>query len=433
MKDKEKETSEVKKSSKKKKIVEEVPKEEIERVKEVIVEKKVGFNYLEVILIMIIMLALGGLLGYFLTNLTKTDKVLKEESIPTELQEFIRTYNDIKENYYEDIKDDELLNAGIKGMIDFLGDKYSVYMAPEETKSFTEQVDGKYNGIGVEIQQKDNIVTIYKVFENTPAQQAGLKVDDQIIMVNDDDVRNKTTSEIASLIKNSNEKKVKIRVLRNNQEIDFEIDLKAVDIESVTGEILEKNGKKVAYIDISIFASNTYQQFLNKLSSLETIGFDSLVIDVRGNTGGYLTTVTNIASLFLEKGKVIYQLDTKGVVEKEKDNTTMKKDYNIAILIDKGSASASEILAAALKESYGAQVVGTYSYGKGTVQRAYQLENGATVKYTIQKWLTPNGNWINDVGVEPTVTVEFDSDTYYANPSHETDNQLQKALEVLTK
>lgn len=402
-------------------------------VKEVVVEKKVGFNYLEVILIMVIMLVLGGFLGYFLTNLTKTDTVFKEEVVPTELRQFINTYNDIKENYYEDINQDELLNAGIKGMIDFLGDKYSVYMSPDETKSFSEQVDGKYTGIGVEIQQKDDVVTISKIFDGTPAKESGLMVNDQIIMVDDNDVTGKTTSEIAALIKNSTNSSVKLKVLRDNKEIEFDINLGSVNIESVSGEILEKNGKKVAYINISIFAANTYQQFLNKLSTLETEGFDSLVIDVRGNTGGYLSTVTDIASLFLEKGKVIYQLDTKGVVEKEKDKTNTKKDYNVAVLIDKGSASASEILAAALKESYGAQVVGTYSYGKGTVQKAYQLDNGATVKYTIQKWLTPKGNWINEVGVEPTVIVEFDAQTYYDNPSHETDNQLQKALEVLTK
>ena len=409
-----------------------------EIVREVIVEKKVGFNYLEVILIMIIMLILGAFLGRFITyfqNLNKDNDSCVEqvvESTSSEFREFIDTYNDIRENYYEDIDSDELLDAGIKGMLEYLGDDYSFYMDKEETEAFNEQVEGKYTGIGVEIQQVDEIVSISRVFDDTPASKAGLKVGDQFLEVRGENVEGKTPNEISSLIKNSDEKEVKVKVKRDGKELEFTLTLEEVEIESITSEIMEKNGKKVAYISISTFASNTYSQFLSELTELEVKGFDSLVIDVRGNTGGYLTTVTSISSIFLEKGKIIYQLDTKGVVEKTKDVTTMSRDYPIAVLIDKGSASASEILAAALKESYGASVVGTYSYGKGTVQRAYTLESGATVKYTIQKWLTPKGNWINEVGVEPTVTVELD-EAYFDNPCNETDNQLQKALEEVTK
>ena len=306
-------------------------------------------------------------------------------------------------------------------------------MDKDETESFNEQVEGKYTGIGVEITKDgDGLVTIVRIFKDTPAAKSGLKVGDQFLEVAGNEVKDKTTSELATMIKNINDKEFTVKVMRDNKELEFTLSCEEVNIESVSGEILEKNGKKVGYINISVFASNTYSQFLSELSDLEVQGFDSLVIDVRGNTGGYLTTVTNIASIFLEKGKVIYQLDTKGVVEKIKDTTAMKKTYPIAVLIDKGSASASEILASALKESYGAMVVGTASYGKGTVQRAYQLESGATIKYTIQKWLTPKGNWINEVGVEPTTVVEL-SDDYISNPSNDTDNQLQKALELLSK
>lgn len=409
-----------------------------ENVREVIVEKKVGFNYLEVILIMIMMLIVGGFLGRFITYFENIEKNKNDnnkevvENVSSEFKEFIDTYNDIRENYYEEVDKEELLDAGIKGMLEYLDDDYSTYMNKEETKAFNEQVEGKYNGIGVEIQQLENGVSISRVFENTPASKAGLKVGDQFLMVETEDVSQKTPSEISSLIKGSPAKEVKIKVLRNNQELEFTLIREEVELESVTGEIIEKNNKKIAYINISIFASNTYSQFLAKLNELEREGFDSLVIDVRGNTGGYLTTVSSIASIFLEKGKVIYQLDTKGIVEKIKDSTSMSKKYKIAVLIDKGSASASEILAAALKESYKATVVGTYSYGKGTVQRAYQLESGATVKYTIQKWLTPKGNWINEVGVEPDIMVELD-ESYLQNPSNETDKQLQMALEEVSK
>ena len=196
--------------------------------------------------------------------------------------------------------------------------------------------------------------------------------------------------------------------------------------------MFEENGKKIGYIELSVFAANTYSQFEQKLTELESRNIDSLIIDVRDNSGGYLSTVTDIASLFLDKSKIIYQLDTKGIVEQVYAKTNSSRNYKIAVLINGNSASASEILAGALKESYGATIIGVNSFGKGTVQKAYQLESGATVKYTIQKWLTPNGNWINEVGITPDVKVELDNN-YYKNPSDSTDNQLQMAIKNLSE
>jgi len=401
-------------------------------IREVIIEKKVGFNYLEVILIMIITLIIGGFLGNVLAHLEKSTDVPKKETISTQFDEFIETYNDIKNNYYEKLDEDELLDAGIKGMLDFLNDEYSFYMNSEETKAFNEQVEGKYNGIGVEIQLTDNGVVISRIFDNTPAKKAGLQIGDIFLKVGEEDVREKYPAEISSIIKNSDNKNINVTIKRKNEEKDFTLTLEEVEIESVTSKIIEKNNKKVGYISLSVFASNTYQQFLNELTKLEVDGIDSLIVDVRDNTGGYLNCVTNISSLFLEKGKIIYQLDTRGVVDKITDSTKNNRNYPIVVLVNGASASASEILAAALQESYGATIVGTNSYGKGTVQRAYQLESGATVKYTIQKWLTPNGNWINEVGITPDVVVEL-SDEYYENPCDESDNQLQKALNEISK
>ena len=402
-------------------------------VREIIVEKKVGFNYLEVILIMIITLIIGGFLGGFVNQFVT--KPTKQESLTVshEFQEFLDTYEDIKENYYEKIDEGEMLSAGIKGMIDYLGDKYSVYMDEEETEEFNEQVEGKYVGIGTEIMQlEDGSVVVSNPFEGSPAAKAGLQAGDVIIRVNDTDATGKTSSEVSNLIKKSADSTVNITVRRDDEEKTFTIERETIEIESVDSSVFDVNDRKVGYIYVSIFAANTYQQFEQALEDLEEDGIDSLVIDVRSNSGGYLDCVTEIASLFLGKGKVIYQLDTKGIVEKVYDETKTKRDYPIAVLINSSSASASEILAASLKESYGAEVVGVNSYGKGTVQRAYQLENGATVKYTIQKWLTPDGNWINEVGVEPTLRVEMNVD-YYQNPSDETDNQLQEALKKVAE
>lgn len=402
-------------------------------VREIIVEKKVGFNYLEVILIMIITLIIGGFLGGFVNQFVTKPTKQESSTVSDEFQEFLNTYEDIKENYYEEIDEGEMLSAGIKGMIDYLGDKYSVYMDEEETEEFNEQVEGKYVGIGTEIMQlEDGSVVVSNPFEGSPAAKAGLQAGDVIIRVNDTDVTGKTSSEVSNLIKKSADSTVNITVRRDDEEKTFTIERETIEIESVDSSVFDVNDKKVGYIYISIFAANTYQQFEQALEDLEKDGIDSLVIDVRSNSGGYLDCVTEIASLFLGKGKVIYQLDTKGIVEKVYDETKTKRDYPIAVLINSSSASASEILAASLKESYGAEVVGVNSYGKGTVQRAYQLENGATVKYTIQKWLTPDGNWINEVGVEPTLRVEMNVD-YYQNPSDETDNQLQEALKKVAE
>ena len=432
------------KQEKKKKTKKEIKKEEIkkeedttkeEKIREVVVERKTGFNYIEVIVIMIITLILGAVIGSFITYIFKDEKPITTSgtSIPTELEEFVKTYNNIVTDYYEDVDHDKLLEAGINGMLEYLDDDYSMYMDKETSENFNEQVEGKYKGIGVEIMQTtDGVVSISKVFKNTPASKAGLKVGDIFVKVFGTDVTSKTSSEISSLIKDSKEKEISVVVKRDGEEKEFKLSLDEVEIESVTSKVFEQNKKKIGYIDISIFASNTATQFEKKLLELEGKGIDSLVIDVRDNSGGYLSTVTDIASLFMNKSKVIYQLDTKGVIEQVYAKTNTSRKYSISVLINQNSASASEILAAALQESYGAKVVGVNSFGKGTVQKAYQLESGATVKYTIQKWLTPNGNWINEKGVTPDIKVEMEGD-YYKNPSDETDNQLKKALEDISK
>lgn len=422
-----------------KKKVDEVPtkiknKEEVE-IREVIVERKVGFNYAEVIVIMIITLIIGTAIGSFVAYIARDKETDKEvvTKVPNDLEEFVKTYNNIINDYYEEVDRDKLLEAGINGMLQYLGDDYSVYMDKDTSDDFNEQVEGKYTGIGVEIiQEVEGSVYISRVFDNSPAAKAGLQVGDIFISVDGTDVKEKSASEISTLIKGSDDGEVEVVVERNGKEKTFNLSLKVVEIESVISKVFEQNGKKVGYLELSIFASNTYTQFERKLLELEGKDIDSLIIDVRDNSGGYLSSVTDIASLFMNKSKIIYQLDTKGVLEQIYSKTNTSRDYDIAVIINHNSASASEILAAALQESYGATVVGTNSFGKGTVQKAYQLESGATVKYTIQKWLTPDGNWINEKGVTPDVEVSLNGD-YYENPSDETDNQLQKALEELSK
>ena len=173
-------------------------------------------------------------------------------------------------------------------------------------------------------------------------------------------------------------------------------------------------------ISISVFASNTTKQFKKELNKLEKEKIDSLIIDLRDNTGGYLSSATEIASMFLPKNKIIYQLSSKGIKEPILDETKEKRTYPIVVLINETSASASEILTSALKESYKATIVGVKSYGKGTVQKAYNLKDGTMYKYTIQKWLTPKGTSIDNVGISPDIEVEGKTE------------QITKAMEILT-
>lgn len=399
-----------------------------EDVKKVIV--KSGFNVAEVIIIIIISILFGGIIGGMIVvnykgsgNGTKLNNNYKSE-----LSEFIMTYNDIINNYYEDVDKDKLIDAAIEGMINSLGDSYSTYMDSTQTTSFNQTVDGSYYGIGATISNVDSKNIIVDMFSDSPAEKSGLKVGDVIQKVGDVDVTSYDIEKLTSLIKGKKGTSVNVTVLRDEKVVSVDVVRDNIDIPSVTFKTFKSNNKLIGYISISTFAANTYLQFNNKLKELEKNNIDCLIIDLRNNPGGHLNQVTSILSMFLPKNKVLYQLETKGVKESIYSSTNTKRDYNVAVIINSDSASASEIMAACFKESYkNSVIIGENSYGKGTVQRAYELKSGSSLKFTVQKWLTPNGNWINKVGVEPDVKVELDSN-YWNNPSDDNDNQLQQAI-----
>ena len=281
---------------------------------------------------------------------------------------------------------------------------------------------------------KDGVISVGNVFDDTPAENSGVKVGDIVTKVNDTDITGKSLSEVVSMISGENSKKTsKLTVNRNGKELSFELSKAKIETPIVDSDIYENNGKKIGYIKIEIFNSNSYKQFNNALKKLEKNNIEGLVIDVRDNPGGYLSEVKNILCLFLNKKQVLYQLQTKS--EKEKVYGTKKsidRNYPVSVIINDESASASEILASAFKESYGSHVVGINSYGKGTVQSASDLSSGDTIKYTVQKWLTPDGNFINDKGVVPTDRVETvlqEGETL----TYENDTMLQKAISVVSE
>ena len=312
-------------------------------------------------------------------------------------------------------------------MVDSIGDDYTTYTDDASANAFLESLGGTYEGIGCMVSMNENSeIVVVSLFDDSPASKAGLQKDDIILKIDDQDFGEKTSEDMASYVKESTNEKIKLTIRRGEEEKEITIKREKVEVPSVTSKIIEKDEKKIGYIDISIFSAVTYDQFKKQLKELESKKINGLVIDVRNDTGGYLSAVTDITNLFLEKGQVIYQLEDNNKTEKIKDTTKDHREYPIAILINGSSASASEILASAIKESYGGIVVGTNSFGKGTVQKTKTLSDGSMIKYTTQKWLTPKGNWINEKGVEPTVIVEF-------NPESETDNQLDKAVEEIIK
>ena len=390
------------------------------------VSKKNQYNFMEVVAIMII----TTIFGMFLGGILMYRKGSLNMGIKKELNEFLDTYTEILNEYYEEIPENELLEAGVKGMIGYLGDPYSVYMDKDTSIAFNEKINGEYVGIGTEIiQYSDGKIEFNDVYEDGPAYEAGIRNKDILIKVDDVDISDKTLTEVSSLVKGKAGTKVKITVLRDDEEKTFEVKRKSIDITSVTSDIIEYKNSKVGVLTISLFAANTDLQFEKELKELEKKKIDSLIIDVRGNSGGYLNVVSDILSHFIKKGELLYQLKTKDEIEKIYDKTEDKRNYKVAVLVNGGSASASELLASCMKDTYKAYTVGTVTYGKSKVQKTQDLSNGATIKFTFQEWLMPSGESVGGKGMEPEYVVPYESN----DTEHEYDSQMQKALDLLTE
>lgn len=405
-----------------------VKEKKIEIVNDNKTKEKELYTSKEVIIVMIFSIGIGILMCFGGISIITGKNYL---AVTKDLKKVVDTYYAIVDNYYGELDKDKLIDGAVEGMISSVGDTFTSYSDTDSTSSFDETINGSYEGIGCTVATlEDGTISVIDMFENSPSYKAGLKVGDIILKVDGESYEGKNSNDISNYIKNSGKSKIVLTVKRDNEEKDISINLSKVEIPHVSGKVIEQDSKKIGYIKISLFASNSYKQFKNKLDELEKSNIDDLIIDVRDNSGGYLSSVTDICNLFLDKGKVIYQLeDSKGKVKK-KDTTKEKRKYDIVVLINGGSASASEILASAIKESYGGDIVGTNSYGKGTVQQTKKLLDGSMIKYTTQKWLTPDGNSINEVGVTPTKVVELNEE-YFNNPTTENDNQLQEAIKLI--
>ena len=385
------------------------------------------FSIFEVVIIIFISIVFGVIVGYILTYTRSPLGSVKSNS---KLSEIISTYNSIKDNYYKEIDDDTLVNAAVSGMIGSLDDKYSNYMDSSTTDSFNESVEGSFVGIGITIMYDGEYNKIIAVDDKGPSNNI-LKVDDLIVEVSGKDVRGIYGDDLKKLIRGKVGTTVKIKVLRNNKNLTFSIKRTNIEIKTVKSNYFDVESKKIGYLDVDVISSNTYKQFNKNLKRLENKNIDSLIIDLRDNPGGHVSQTKEILSMFFNKKTVLYQLKDKDTKKKIYSSSNETRSYPIVILVNDGSASASEIITSCFMENYNnIKVVGTTTYGKGTVQQSHQLSTGTSIKYTVQEWLTSKGKSINEKGIKPDEELLMNSE-YYSNPTYNTDNQLQKAIEIL--
>lgn len=417
-------------------------KKKVKKEKDSLLEKKSGifnelgfdldgdskFSIFEVIIVTFISIIFGIIVGYILTYTSTPIKAIKSDR---NLEEIISTYNTLKDNYYDDVDEDSLADNAIKGMVSSLDDSYSSFMDNKTTESFNESVDGYFVGIGVTIMYSDEYNQIIKVDEDGPGDKAGLKVNDIILSVDGKSVKGVYGEELTSLIKGKSGTKVKIKIKRGETTKTITVKRGIIEIENVTSHLLEENGKKIGYINVDIFASNTYKQFKKNLNRMEKKKAEALIIDLRDNPGGHLSQTRDILSMFFDKKTVLYELKNKNKVSKIYSSSNEKRNYPIVILVNGNSASASEVMASCFKDNYkNVTVVGTKTYGKGTVQQTIKLSSGTSFKYTTEKWLTSKGKSIEGVGLNPDINVELEQ-SYYSNPTYENDLQIQTAVEIL--
>lgn len=338
----------------------------------------------------------------------------------------------IDQEYLGEVDNAEMAEGIYAGLVYGLGDVYSRYYTADEYAQETASTDGAYAGIGVSIQKnKNGGVQIAECYEGGPGAEAGLQTGDVITAINDTDVTDMELSDVVSLIRENKDNTIVLTVFRENEEKSREISVDVTDVElpSVFGEMLDK---KTGYIQITQFTGVTLQQYKDMFAELKDKGMERLVIDLRDNPGGLLTSVCDILREILPEGLIVYTEDKYGNREEETCDGKHQLDMPLAVLVNENSASASEIFAGAVQDHEVGTIVGTTTYGKGVVQELRQLSDGSAVKLTVSNYYTPNGNSINKVGIKPDVEVKLASELLNKDEiTHEEDNQLQKALNVI--
>ncbi|MFC5603397.1 S41 family peptidase [Sporosarcina koreensis] len=346
------------------------------------------------------------------TGEDKVVEVVSPQNPTTDRKEFKKlyeAYDEMKKTYYNEIDETAVIDGAINGMIEALGDPFSDYLNEKEARQLSESISSSFEGIGAEIQELNGYINIVSPIKNSPAERAGLLPNDLIIAVDGKSIQGMSSSEAVLLIRGKKGTTVTLSVRRGEmgEPFDVKIERDVIPIETVYAEMLDNN---IAHIRITSFSEHTYDELLAALDEMEEKGMEGLIMDVRQNPGGMLNTAIDISDLFVEKDKNLFQYEGKGnnpEVYVASDGRKVK--VPVTMIIDDGSASASEILAGALKESANVPLIGIKTYGKGTVQTPKDLPDGSNLKLTTAKWLTPNGNWIHEKGIEPDIEVPYPS------------------------
>lgn len=339
------------------------------------------------------------------------EKVAQEEQLTKEDIALIEEmYNTIQVNYIDDVDKKTLLEGAFKGMVGSLEDPYSEFLNPSEQTTFDDSVDGSFNGIGVQFMIREGKPTVIAPIDGTPASEAGIQANDVIISADDVELEGLTTSEIIDLIRGPEGSEVKLTIQRGSSTFDVKIKRAEIPLTTVEAE-LDKEHPKVGYLKISQFASTTYEEMVTSIKELRDQGAERFIFDFRYNPGGLLDSALAITNMFMEDRQILMQTEDKlsGVTTYEASDDEYGKfqvEEPYVLLVDEGSASASEILAVAIKENTNHDVIGTNTFGKGTVQTLATSSEYGELKLTIAKWLSPKGEWIHDQGVKPDKVVE---------------------------
>lgn len=361
-----------------------------------------------------------------------SDSTLLNEDTVKKINE-LGTYIDYY--YYDDVEEQELRDGLYAGLLEGVGDKYSVYYNANEYADLQVSTTGQYYGIGAGLSQSKTTmeVTVNKIYEGTPSEAAGMKKDDVILSVDGTEATSMELTNLVKLIRGDEGTTVHIEIYRPSTEenLSFDVERADVTLPSVSSQMLENS---IGYILIDSFETDTANQFEQALADLQAQGMKSLIVDVRYNPGGMVTSVVQILDDILPEGLLVYIEDKYGNRQDYNSDGDTYLDCPIAVLMNEDSASAAEIFAGAIKDYDYGTLIGTTTYGKGIVQTIFPLEDGDAVKITTAKYFTPKGNYIHGVGIDPDIELEYE----YLNPDGEEyemqyDNQVQKAIEVLTE
>nr|WP_243458168.1 S41 family peptidase [Sporosarcina sp. Te-1] len=343
-----------------------------------------------------------------------------------EFKKFYDAYDEVKKNYYDDVDEEKMIDGAINGMIESLGDPFSDYLNEQEAQQLNESISSSFEGIGAEIQEANGYIKVVSPIKNSPAERAGLLPNDLIMAVDGKSIHGMSSSEAVLLIRGEKGTTVTLSVRRGEaaEPFDVKIERDIIPVETVYAEML---GDGIAHIQITSFSEHTYDELLTALDDMEKEGMKGLVVDVRQNPGGMLSTAIDISDLFVQEGKNLFQYEGKDAMPEVYVASDGKKvKVPVTLVVDDGSASASEILAGAMKESAHIKLIGIKTYGKGTVQTPKDMKDGSNLKLTTAKWLTPDGNWIHNKGIEPDIEVPYPSyaSLPYLDPSEEMKNGM---------